>query len=96
MKQLLYQIYFPPLKYVPRPNASMSLFPKPNDINQTDILYLPHDRYEKKVYKHALNIVDVTSRYKGSYQLATKNSKEVAQTFQWIYYIINLSKDADN
>ena len=61
----------------------MSLFTEPNDIHQADILYLPHDRYEKKVYKHALNIVEVASRYKGSYQLATKNSKEVAQAFQY-------------
>ena len=30
-------------------------------------------------------IVDVAGRYKGSYQLATKNSKEVSQAFQWIY-----------
>ena len=29
--------------------------------------------------------MDAASRYKGSYQLATKNSKEVAQAFQWIY-----------
>ena len=29
--------------------------------------------------------MDVASRYKGSHQLTTKNSKEVAQTFQWIY-----------
>ena len=28
--------------------------------------------------------MDVASRYKGSYQLTTKNSKEVAQAFQWI------------
>ena len=63
----------------------MSLFAKPNDIHQADILYLPHDGYEEKIYKYALNIVDVTSRYKGSYQLTTKNSKEVAQAFQWIY-----------
>ena len=34
---------------------------------------------------YALNIVDVASRYKGSYQLTTKNTKEVAQAFQWIY-----------
>ena len=85
MKQLLYQIYFPPPKYIPRSNASMSLFAKPNDIHRADVLYLLHDIYEKKVYKYALNIVDVASRYKGSYQLATKNSKEVAQAFQWIY-----------
>ena len=85
MKQPLYQIYLPPPKYIPRPNSSMSLFAKPNDIHQADILYLPHDRYEKEVYMYALNIVDVASRYKGSYQLATNNSKEVAQAFQWIY-----------
>ena len=29
--------------------------------------------------------MDVASRYKGSYQLTTKNSKEVTQAFQWIY-----------
>ena len=51
---------------------------KPNDIHQADILYLPHDKYEKKIYKHALNSLDAASRYKGSYQLTTKNSKEVA------------------
>ena len=70
---------------MPRPNVSMSLFAKPNDIHQANILYLPHDRYEKKTYKYALNIVDVASQYKGSYQLSTKNGKEVAQAFQWIY-----------
>ena len=37
------------------------------------------------MYKYVLNIVDVASRYKRSYQLTTKNSKEVAQAFQWIY-----------
>ena len=29
--------------------------------------------------------MEVASRYKASYQLVTKNSKEVAQAFQWIY-----------
>ena len=63
----------------------MSLFAKPNDIHQSDLLSLPHDKFRKKTYKYTLNIVDVASRYKGSYQLASKNSKEVAQAFQWIY-----------
>ena len=85
MKQPLYQIYLPAPKYIPRPNASMSLFTKSNNIHQGDLLSLPHDRYKKKTYKYALNIVDVASRYKGSYQLTTKNSKEAAQAFQWIY-----------
>ena len=76
MKQPLYKIYLPDPKYIPRPNASMSLYAAPNDIHQVDILFLPHDRYEKKVYKYALNIVDVASRYKGSYQLTTKVVKK--------------------
>ena len=88
MKQPLYQTYLPAPKYIPRPNASMSLFAKLNDIHQADILYLPHDKFKKKTYKYALNIVDVASRYKRSYQLATKNSKGVAQAFQWIYDFI--------
>ena len=82
LKQPLYQIYLPAPKYIPRPNASMSLFAKPN---QSDLLSLPHDKFKKKTNKYALNIVDVASRYKGSYQLTSKYTKEVAQAFQWIY-----------
>ena len=85
LKQSLYQIYLPVPKYIPRPNASLSLFAKPNDINQSDLLSLPHDKFKKKIYKYAQNIVDVASRYKGSYQLTSKFAKEVAQAFQWIY-----------
>ena len=85
LKQPLYQIYLPAPKYIPRPNASMSLFAKPNDIHQSDLLSLLHDKFKKKTYKYALTIVDVTSRYKGSYQLTTKDSKEVAQALWWIY-----------
>ena len=85
LKQSLYQIYLPAPKYIPRPNGSMSLFARPNDIRQSDLLSLPHDKFKKKTYKYALNVVDVASRYKGSYQLTSKYAKEVAQAFQWIY-----------
>ena len=85
LKQPLYQIYLPAPKYILRPNASLSLYAEPSDIHQADSLYLPHDKFKKKTYKYALNIMDVASRYKGSYQLTTKNAKEVAQAFQWIY-----------
>ena len=63
----------------------MSLHVKPNNIHQADILYLPNDKYKKKICKCSLNIVDVASRYKRSYQLTTNNSKEVAQAFQLIH-----------
>ena len=85
LKQPLYQIYLPAPKYIATLNASMSLFAKSNDIHQSDLLGLPHDKFKNKTYKYALNIVDVASRYKGSYQLNTKNAKEVAQALQWIY-----------
>ena len=85
LKQSLYQIYPPAPKYIPRPNASMSLFAEPNDIHQSDLLSLPHDKFKKKTYKYALNVVDVASRYKGSYQLTSQHAKEVARAFQWIY-----------
>ena len=54
MKQPLYQIYLPAPKYIARPSANMSLFTKPNNIHQGDLLSLPHDRYKKKTYKYAL------------------------------------------
>ena len=85
LKQPLCQIYLPAPKYIPRPNASMSLFAEPNDIHQSDLLSLLHNKFKKKTYKYALNIVDVASRYKGSYQLTSKYAKKVAQAFQWIY-----------
>ena len=56
LQQPLYQIYLPPSKYVPRYNSSMSLFAKPNDIHQADILYLTHDRYKKKTYKSGADL----------------------------------------
>ena len=56
-----------------------------NQMISTRVISLPHDKFKKKTYKYALNIVDVASRYKGSYHLTTKNAKEVTQAFQWIY-----------
>ena len=50
----------PAPKYVPRAKFSVSV---PNDTHQADLLFLPHDR-QRKLYKYALTIVDVASRYK--------------------------------
>jgi transposase InsO family protein len=83
--QPTYQIYLPAPKYIPRPNASHSLFLKPNEIHQADILYLPHDKYKRKTYKYALCIVDVASRYKAAYQMTSKSSAETAAAIQYIY-----------
>ena len=84
LKQPLYQIYLPAPKYIPRPNASMSLFAKPNDIHQSDLLSLLHDKLKKSI-QVCSKYCGCCNRYKGSYQLTSKNAKEVAQAFQWIY-----------
>ena len=40
----------------------------PNAVHQADLLFLPHDKLPrgKKVYKYALTVVDVASRYKAA------------------------------
>ena len=39
-----------------------------NAVHQADLLFLPHDKLprEKKIYKYALTVVDVASRYKAA------------------------------
>ena len=51
------------------------------------MLFLPHDRPArgKKLYKYALTVVDVASRYKEAEPLSTKESAEVAKAFSAIY-----------
>ena len=52
LKQPLYQIYLPAPKYIPRPNASMSLFAKQNDIHQSDFLSLQVQKFKSSKRKH--------------------------------------------
>ena len=40
---------------------------------------------EKKIYKYALTVIDIASRYKEAEPLTSKNSDEVATAFQSIY-----------
>ena len=48
---------------------------------------VPHDKLARgrKVFKYALTVVDVASRYKEAEPLTSKNSDEVAKAFQTIY-----------
>ena len=83
-KQALWQIYLPAPRYIPRPKFDVSL---PNAVHQADLLFLPHDKlpHERKVYKYALTVVDVASRYKAAEPLTSKESDEVSKAFQRIY-----------
>ena len=83
-KQALWQVYLPAPRYIPRPKFDVSL---PNAVHQADLLFLPHDKLPrgKKVYKYALTVVDVASRYKAAEALTSKDSDEVARGFAKIY-----------
>ena len=84
IKQALWQIYLPALRHVPRPKFDVAA---PNSVHQADLLFLPHDKLPRgrKIYKYALTVVDIASRYKEAEPLTSKDSAEVAKAFQLIY-----------
>ena len=81
-KQALWQIYLAPPEYIPRPRWTVS---KPNQVHQADLLFLPHDTIRNKVYRYALVVIDVASRYKDAEALSTKDSGEISKCFGKIY-----------
>ena len=83
-KQALWQIFLPTPKHIPRPKFDV---PTPNVVHQADLLFLPPDKLPRgrKVFKYALTVVDVASRYKEAEPLTFKNSNEVALAFNRIY-----------
>ena len=81
-KQAMWQIYLAPPEYIPRPRWTVS---KPNQVHQADLLFLPHDTIWGKVYRYALVVIDVASRYKDAEALRTKESGEISKCFIKIY-----------
>ena len=66
MKQAIWQIYLPaPRGNIPRPSFDVNF---PNAVHQADLLFLPHDKLPrgKKIFKYALTVVDVASRFKAA------------------------------
>ena len=84
VKQALWQIFLPAPKRIPRPRFDVST---PNKVHQADLLFLPHDKLPRggKIFKYALTVVDVASRYKEAEPLTSKSSDEVAKAFQTVY-----------
>ena len=83
-KQALWQIYLSPPRHIPRPKFDVSA---PNEVHQADLLVLSQNRSGRgrKLYKYALTVVDVASRYKDAETLATKEEKEIAAAMSRIY-----------
>ena len=57
----------------------------PNEVHQTDLLFLPHDRVRRKIFRYALTVVDIASRYKKAEHLTSKTAAEVADGLARIY-----------
>ena len=83
MKQAIWQIYLPAPRTIPRPTFDVDL---PNAVHQAD-LFLPHDKLPrgKKIFKYALTVVDIASRFKAAEPLTSKDSSEVSRAFRKIY-----------
>src|SRR5260364_250300 len=82
-KQALYQIHKPRPRFIPR--ALFNNIQFPNECHQADILYIPHDIINNKIYKYCLCIVDVASRFKWAVPLMDKTSSSVAKAFKKVY-----------
>ena len=83
-KQAIWQIYLPTPQHVPRSKFDV---PVPNEVHQSDLLFLPYDLLPlgQKTYKYALTMVDVASRYKEAEPLTSKSAAEVADALERIY-----------
>ena len=81
-KQAIWQIYLPAPKRINRPIFDVQT---PNEVHQADILFLPHDRVNRRIYKYALTVIDIASRYKEAEPLPDKKASTVAEALQNIY-----------
>ena len=81
-RQALWQVYLPAPRRIPRPKFDI---PTPNAAHQADLLFMPQDKDGRKIFKYALTVVDVASRFKEAKPLTSKNSDEVAWAFEKIY-----------
>ncbi|CAJ0644817.1 5253_t:CDS:1 [Entrophospora sp. SA101] len=86
-KQALYQIHKPRPKYIPC--ASFNKITVPMEVIQADLCYMPHDQVGNKIYKYALNCVDIASRTKWTYPLTDRDSASVAKGFLKLYKFHN-------
>ena len=79
-------MYLPAPKHILHPKFDVST---PNAVHQADLLFLPRDTLGhgrgRKTFKYALTVVHVASRFKEAKPLTSKESTEVAKTFEKIY-----------
>ena len=81
-KQALWQVHIPPPKEINQPHYDVT---KPNEQHQFDLLYMPHNLFERNTYKYISTGINVASRYKVTRPLRTKKSIKVTFVLEAIY-----------
>ena len=77
-------MHLPHPKRVNRPHYQVTI---PNEMHQSDLLYMPSDTLYGNKYKYILSGIDVASRYKVERPLRTKQAKDVADMIADIYKV---------
>ena len=82
-KQALWQVHIPVQKqYIHRTRFTVQI---PNQQQQFDVAYMPHDLFQESTYKYILTGVDVALRYKFVKLLRMKKASDVAFLLRNMY-----------
>ena len=83
-RQAFWQVHLPAPKRVDRPHYEATT---PNEMHQSDLLYMPSDSLYGSKYKYILAGIDAASRCKVAGPLRTKQVKDVAEMIADIYKV---------
>ena len=75
-RQAFWQVHLPAPKRVDRPHYEVTT---PNEMHQSDLLYMPSDSLYGNKYKYILAGIDAASRFKVARPLRTKQARDVAE-----------------
>ncbi|CAJ0834710.1 17452_t:CDS:2, partial [Entrophospora sp. SA101] len=82
-KQILHLIHKPRPRFIQY--ASFNEIQNLNEMHQSDLTPMPHDKIGNRVFKYRLVIKDVATRYRKSCALTNKSASTVAKAIKKIY-----------
>ena len=83
-RQAFWQVHLPALAQIDKPHYQVTI---PNEMHQSDLLYMPSDSLYGSKYKYILAGIDAASRYKVARPLRTKQARDVAEMIADIYKV---------
>ena len=87
-RQAFWQVHLPAPKRLDRPHYQVTT---PNEMHQSDLLYMPSDTLYGNKYEYILAGIDVTSRYKVVRPLRNKEDRYVAEMIADMYKVGSLT-----